>query len=88
MSGGLGQLGIAGGSNGLGVGEFCNSGGLGLGDLPVTGAGFGVLGAGMGLDGSGGLGVGGGGGAGMGCFLVPLVACRWDMYQSFMHVHA
>ena len=66
MSGGLGQLGIAGGSNGLGVGEFSNGGGLGLGDLPVTGASFGVLGAGMGLDGSGGLGAGGGGGVGMG----------------------
>lgn len=85
MSGGLGQLGVAGGSNGLGVGGFRNGSGLGLG-LPVTGATFGGLSTGTGLDGGGGPGAGGEGGVGMGGMPPGATGgVTMDMYQSFMH---
>jgi hypothetical protein len=89
MGGNMGSAGIVAASNGLPIG-FRNGGGLGMGvPLPVSGAGFGGLSSGTGLDG-GGTPVGGGegpGGAGVGMAGMPHGApggVTLGMYQSFM----
>jgi len=87
-----GTMGIGGANNGLEVGGFRNGngGGLGMGvGMPVSGAGFGGLSAGTGLDGAdvpdGTAATGGLGGVGMGG--MPHGAAggvTLSMYQSFM----
>ena len=88
MNGNMGPAGIAPASNGLPVGGFRNNGGgLGMGvAVPVSGASFGGMGSGTGLDGAG-TPVGAGEGAGVG--MAGMVhgaggGVTLGMYQSFM----